>query len=74
MASFFFPAVKFYGMYYWFLTCCLANGPARLALKKTSGLMVGIKLKRTRLVPSISLVAQADGPGQIEEKESEIGL
>ena len=35
--------------------------------------MVGIKPKRTRLVPSISLVAQADGPGQIEEKEGEIG-
>ena len=34
--------------------------------------MVGIKPKRTRLVPSISLVAQADGPGQIEEKEGEI--
>ena len=34
--------------------------------------MVGIKPKRTRLVPSISLVAQADGLGQIKEKEGEI--
>ena len=61
-------------VYYWFLTCCLANVPARLALEKADGLMVGIKPKRTRWATSISSVAQADGPGQIEEKESEIGL
>ena len=60
-------------VYYWFLTCCLANVPARLALEKADGLMVGIKPKRTRWATSISSVAQADGPGQIEEKESEIG-
>jgi hypothetical protein len=48
--------------------------PARLALEKADGLMVGIKPKRTRRVTSISSVAQADGSGQIEEKESEIGL